>query len=186
MDADCLILVENFFAGWNAIGVATQPQPNGGDCNGVFYGAISLTAKNQSRSSASDAYYRPIAGKRSNFHLITGHLVTKINFDSKKKAVSVNVSIAFVMNSILVQLSYPHSTRRATPRPPSLLKLATKSFWLQELLTVLKSCSYRALDQRSCFPVSRLKRWPIFPVLGATSRIKHQCLCNTLVSKLIA
>jgi hypothetical protein len=51
-----------------------------------------MTAKNQSRSSASAAYYRPIAGQRDNFHLITGHLVTKINFNKKKTATSVSVS----------------------------------------------------------------------------------------------
>jgi len=51
-----------------------------------------LDAKNQSRSDASDAYYRPIAGKRDNFDLITGQTVTKINFNKKKEAISVNVS----------------------------------------------------------------------------------------------
>ncbi|KAK4981153.1 hypothetical protein LTR28_003812 [Elasticomyces elasticus] len=84
-------IIRNFFKGWNSIGIKTQPQPNAGDANGAFYGPISLTAKNQSRSDASDAYYRPIAGKRANFHLITGQTVSKINFSSKKKATSVNV-----------------------------------------------------------------------------------------------
>jgi choline dehydrogenase-like flavoprotein len=72
---------EYFFQGWNSIGVPTQPEPNAGNGNGVFYGAISLFAKNQSRASANDAYYLPIAGKRPNFHLITEHAVSKINFD---------------------------------------------------------------------------------------------------------
>lgn len=84
--------VDNFFRAWNNIGIATQPQPNAGDANGAFYGPVSLTAVNQSRSSASTAYYRPIAGKRNNFHLITGHTVTKINFEGKS-ATSVNVSM---------------------------------------------------------------------------------------------
>jgi choline dehydrogenase-like flavoprotein len=72
--------------------VATQPQPDVGDANGAFYGPISLTAKNQSLSDASDAYYRPIAGERDNFHLLTGSTVTKINFEKKKVATSVDVS----------------------------------------------------------------------------------------------
>jgi len=84
--------MHNFFRGWNSIGVHTQPQPNAGDANGAFYGPISAKAVNQSRSSASDAYYRPIAGKRNNFHLLTGQTVTKINFSQMKQATSVNVS----------------------------------------------------------------------------------------------
>ncbi|GAB7337029.1 hypothetical protein MBLNU457_g2441t1 [Dothideomycetes sp. NU457] len=83
-------IIHNFFRGWNSIGVTTQPQPNAGDANGAFYGPVSLTAVNQSRSSASTAYYRPIAGKRDNFHLITGHTVTKINFSKGNTATSVN------------------------------------------------------------------------------------------------
>ena len=84
-------LIENFFRGWNSVGVTTQPQPNAGDANGAFYSTVSLKARNQSRSDASDAYYRPIARSRDNFHLVTGHTVTKVNFDRKKKAVSVDV-----------------------------------------------------------------------------------------------
>ena len=83
----------HFFRGWNSIGVASNPQPNAGDATGAFYGPVSLAAKNQSRSSASAAYYRPIAGKRPNFHLITGKSVTKINLNKKTmQATSVQVS----------------------------------------------------------------------------------------------
>ncbi|KAI7264019.1 GMC oxidoreductase [Hortaea werneckii] len=74
-------IAKNFFRGWNAIGLLTQPQPNAGDANGVIYGPLSLNAKNQSRSSASRAYYRPIARKRGNLHLIVGHAASKIHFD---------------------------------------------------------------------------------------------------------
>ncbi|KAI7243926.1 GMC oxidoreductase [Hortaea werneckii] len=74
-------IAKNFFQGWNAIGLLTQPQPNAGDANGVIYGPLSLNAKNQSRSSASRAYYRPIARERGNLHLIVGHAASKIHFD---------------------------------------------------------------------------------------------------------
>ncbi|RMY64894.1 hypothetical protein D0863_09497 [Hortaea werneckii] len=74
-------IAKNFFQGWNAIGLLTQPQPNAGDANGVIYGPLSLNAKNQSRSSASRAYYRPIARGRGNLHLIVGHAASKIHFD---------------------------------------------------------------------------------------------------------
>jgi len=84
---------ENFFRGWSSIGVALNPQPNAGDANGAFYGTLSLDFKNQSRSSSSSAHYRPIIGKRPNYHLVTGQSVTKILFDKKKmQATSVDVS----------------------------------------------------------------------------------------------
>jgi hypothetical protein len=73
-----------------------QPQPNSGDANGIFYSPISMKATNQSRSTASDGYYRPIAKTRDNFHLLTRHEVTKINFDENKKATFVSVSISMV------------------------------------------------------------------------------------------
>ncbi|KAM0716125.1 hypothetical protein Q7P37_008639 [Cladosporium fusiforme] len=83
-------VIRRFFEGWNSIGLATQPQPNGGDANGAFYSPISMKAANQSRSSASEAYYRPIAETRVNFHLLTGHIVTKINFSGNKTATSID------------------------------------------------------------------------------------------------
>ncbi|KAI5198035.1 glucose-methanol-choline oxidoreductase [Aureobasidium subglaciale] len=85
------LLAENFFAGWKSIGVEVNPQPNDGQATGAFYSTISAYAKNQSRSHASNAYYRPIADVRKNFHLITGHIVTKINFSRDKRAVSVDL-----------------------------------------------------------------------------------------------
>lgn len=89
IDSTCL---ENFFRGWNSIGIATQPQPAGGDSNGVFYGTVSIKGRNQSRDSSANAYYRPIAKKRRNLHLLVGSAVSKINFDERKRAVSVDVS----------------------------------------------------------------------------------------------
>jgi hypothetical protein len=90
-DDGCFRRAGHFFRGWNAIGVASNPQPNAGNATGAFYSTVSLDAKNQSRSTASDAYYRPIVGKRPNFHLITGQSVTKINLNHKRRATSVNV-----------------------------------------------------------------------------------------------
>ncbi|CAD0088312.1 unnamed protein product, partial [Aureobasidium mustum] len=75
---------------WDSIGVAINPQPNNGEATGAFYSTISAYAKNQSRSHASNAYYRPIANVRKNLHLVTGHLVTKINFDQELRAISVD------------------------------------------------------------------------------------------------
>lgn len=106
---------DNFFRGWNAIGLKTQPQPSGGDANGAFYGPVSIKGRNQSRDSASTAYYRPIAA-RENFHLITGSTVSKINFD-KKVACSVNfisretnrTSTAKAAKEVILAAGAPHS-----------------------------------------------------------------------------
>ncbi|KAI4725796.1 glucose-methanol-choline oxidoreductase [Aureobasidium sp. EXF-10728] len=88
-------VIKNFFAGWNSIGVAINPQPNNGEATGAFYSTISAYAKNQSRAHASNAYYRPVANLRRNLHLLTGYTISKVNFDKGVKAVSVDVSVAF-------------------------------------------------------------------------------------------
>lgn len=54
-----------------------------------------MEAQNQSRSSAADAYYRPIAEKRRNLHLLTGHVVTRVGFSGRKRATSVDVSVSY-------------------------------------------------------------------------------------------
>lgn len=76
---------ELFYKAWNSIGVPSNPQPNGGRAVDAFYSTSSLTAWNQSRCSAATAYYRPIADKRPNFHLLTLHSVTKVMIDKRKK-----------------------------------------------------------------------------------------------------
>ncbi|KAL8996194.1 MAG: hypothetical protein Q9169_004260 [Polycauliona sp. 2 TL-2023] len=70
---------------WNSIGVPSNPQPNGGRAVDAFYSTLSLTAWNQSRCSAATAYFRPIEGKRPNFHLLVLHSVTKVTLDTKGK-----------------------------------------------------------------------------------------------------
>ncbi|KAI4261945.1 MAG: hypothetical protein L6R42_002864 [Xanthoria sp. 1 TBL-2021] len=78
-------ILKLFYKAWNSIGVPSNPQPNGGRAVDAFYSTLSLTAWNQSRCSAATAYYRPIADKRPNFHLVTLHSVTKIVIDKRKK-----------------------------------------------------------------------------------------------------
>ncbi|KAL8806984.1 MAG: hypothetical protein Q9182_000965 [Xanthomendoza sp. 2 TL-2023] len=78
-------ILRSFYKAWNSIGVPSNRQPNGGRAVDAFYSTLSLTAWNQSRCSASTAYYRPIEGKRPNFHLLTLHSVTKISIDRKSK-----------------------------------------------------------------------------------------------------
>jgi choline dehydrogenase-like flavoprotein len=102
--------------------VATQPQPNAGNATGAFYSTVSLKNVNQSRDSATDAYYRPIVGKRKNFHLLTGHSVVKINF-SHRTAASVNVSLTFI-SRWLCQACREIILAAGTPRTPQILQLS--------------------------------------------------------------
>ncbi|KAL8892169.1 MAG: hypothetical protein Q9215_000926 [Flavoplaca cf. flavocitrina] len=78
-------ILKLFYKAWNNIGVPSNPQPNGGRAVDAFYSTLSITAWNQSRCSATTAYYRPIEGKRQNFHLLPLHSVTKIVIDKKSK-----------------------------------------------------------------------------------------------------
>ncbi|KAL8646620.1 MAG: hypothetical protein Q9226_006779 [Calogaya cf. arnoldii] len=78
-------ILKLFYKAWNSIGVPSNPQPNGGRAVDAFYSTLSITAWNQSRCSAATAYYRPIEGKRPNYHLLTLHSVTKVVFDKKNK-----------------------------------------------------------------------------------------------------
>ncbi|KAL8907682.1 MAG: hypothetical protein Q9207_001250 [Kuettlingeria erythrocarpa] len=89
-------VLKYFYAAWNAIGVPSNPQPNDGRAVDALYGTLSLTAYNQSRCSASTAYYRPIAGKRRNLHLLTLHSVTKILIDEHKRATGVQVRFGII------------------------------------------------------------------------------------------
>ncbi len=57
---------------------------------------MSLDAKNQSRSTAASAHFRPFIGRRPNYHLVPGHTVTKIGFD--KESMTAN-SVSFMNRS---------------------------------------------------------------------------------------
>ncbi|GAB1742872.1 hypothetical protein NU219Hw_g8577t1 [Hortaea werneckii] len=122
-------IAKNFFRGWNAIGLLTQPQPNAGDANGAIYGPLSLNAKNQSRSLASSAYYRPIAGERSNLHLIVGHAASKINFDGFTAQSVDFIRSNMTTNSSKSQISNVKACREiilaaGAPYSPQILQLS--------------------------------------------------------------
>jgi hypothetical protein len=145
-----------------------------------------MTATNQSRSTASDGYYRPIAQTRDNFNLLTRHEVTKINFDGNKRAKSVSVSVPWSTQGSIIgvdQLPSLYHAMRATHLRSTPLKRAGKSFWPREQLEVRKSCSSPALDPRSCSQGSESKRLSISRALDRTSKINRPCTCSTTVSE---
>ncbi|TIA55450.1 glucose-methanol-choline oxidoreductase [Aureobasidium pullulans] len=117
-------VIKNFFAGWNSVGVSTNPQPNNGKAIGAFYSTISAYARNQSRATASDAYYRPIAGVRSNFHLLTGCLVAKISFSKGRRAVGVDFISRETNKTGTVRASREVILAAGAVRSPQILQLS--------------------------------------------------------------
>lgn len=75
---------ENFFRGWNCIGVPTPKDPGSGDARGAFWAPSSLDPNDETRSYARTAHYDRVIKRRPNYHLITETAVSKIIFDGKK------------------------------------------------------------------------------------------------------
>lgn len=75
---------ENFFAGWHSLGVKTPRDPSGGDSTGTFFATGALDPKDETRSYARTAHYDRVIKSRPNYHLLSDHAVSKINFLGKK------------------------------------------------------------------------------------------------------
>ena len=71
--------IVNFFAALTALGSPPASDPNDGMSAGAAFIPTDLDPQNQTRSDARRAYFDPYAS-RPNFHVITGQLVTRINF----------------------------------------------------------------------------------------------------------
>ena len=78
-------VLKYFFPAWNSVGIFSNSQPNNGRALGAFYSILSLDTWNESRSSSDTAHYRPLVGRRPNFHLIPLHAVTNIQIDKESK-----------------------------------------------------------------------------------------------------
>lgn len=144
--------VEYFYKAWNSIGVPSNPQPNNGRAVDAFYSTLSLTAWNQSRCSASTAYYRPTVGKRINLHLLTLHSVTKILINKDRKATGVQVGSQSLggRRNCFVDGNY-HSTCRGTaPTQYYPSKPGKRSLLQLEPFAALSSFSFLVLGQGNC------------------------------------
>ncbi|KAL8804199.1 MAG: hypothetical protein Q9200_005923 [Gallowayella weberi] len=119
-------ILKSFYKAWKSIGVPSNRQPNGGRAVDAFYSTLSLTAWNQSRCSASTAYYRPIEGKRPNFHLLTLHSVTKISIDENyKRATGVQfVSRNATKTVRSVRANQEVIIAAGAPRSPQILQVS--------------------------------------------------------------
>ncbi|KAA6411678.1 MAG: hypothetical protein FRX48_04959 [Lasallia pustulata] len=76
--------IKNFFRAWHSLGVQTPKDPGNGAAIGAFWGPSSLNPRNETRSDARTAHYDPVAGARPNYHLLTDHAVSKVNFLGRK------------------------------------------------------------------------------------------------------
>ncbi|KAI9801515.1 MAG: hypothetical protein M1833_002747 [Piccolia ochrophora] len=76
-------LKENFFRGWQSLGIRTPSDPSGGDANGVFWAPSTLDPNDQTRSYARTAHHDP-SSTRSNYHLLTGNAASRILLEDKQ------------------------------------------------------------------------------------------------------
>ncbi|KAL8693092.1 MAG: hypothetical protein Q9218_002016 [Villophora microphyllina] len=115
-----------FYKAWNSIGIPSNPQPNAGRAVDAFYSTLSLSAANQSRSSADTAYFRPIAGKRPNFHLLPLHSVTRIVVDKQKKKATGVQYVSRNKTKVMRSVSAKQEVILAAgaPRSPQVLQVS--------------------------------------------------------------
>lgn len=101
---------DNFYKAWEPtyknLGLGPTGDPKGGLAIGAYSTLLSIEPKNASRSYAATAYYKPNA-HRPNLKVLTGALVTRINFEPRTRPL-VAISLTFAVNGT----SYKASARR--------------------------------------------------------------------------
>lgn len=107
---------ENFWNAALAVGIAANPEPNGGDSNGLFSMLKSLDPKTETRSYAKTGHYDRVIKTRPNYHLITNQLVSKVLFDGHtangvqySDRTSGNISTAYACKEIIVAAGAVHT-----------------------------------------------------------------------------
>ena len=101
---------DNFYRAWEPtyknLGLGPTGDPKDGLAIGAHTTLLTLEPKNASRSYAANAYYKPNAA-RPNLHVLTGALVTKIDFAHPKRPL-VATGVAFTIDG----KSYNASAKR--------------------------------------------------------------------------
>lgn len=72
-----LMIPVNFFRALNLLGVPTTPDCNNGYAAGAAFSPTDIDPANQTRSDARRTYHDPVIN-RPNFHVLTGHQVTRL------------------------------------------------------------------------------------------------------------
>lgn len=91
---------DNFYKAWSPtyrnLGLGPTGDPKDGLAIGAYTTLLTIESKNASRSYAANSYYKPNAA-RSNLHVLTGALTTKVNFARSQKPL-VATGITFTVN----------------------------------------------------------------------------------------
>ena len=94
------LFYDNFYAAWEPtyknLGLGPTGDPKGGLALGAYTTLLTLAPANASRSYAGNAYYKPNAA-RPNLQVLTGALVTKINFAQTEKQL-VASGVTFIVD----------------------------------------------------------------------------------------
>lgn len=91
---------------WTEVGLPQQKEGAGGDAYGVFWFPSSQDPKTQTRSYGRTAHYDPVAN-RPNYHLLTGHQVSKVILDGAAgtfKASGIKLRAVDAKNSSIVEV----------------------------------------------------------------------------------
>ena len=119
---------DNFYAAWEptykSLGLGPTGDPKGGLALGAYTTLLTLVPANASRSYAGNAYYKPNAA-RSNLKVLTGALVTKIEFaPDKEPLVATGVTFTVDNESLTVNASREILLCAGTFQSPQLLELS--------------------------------------------------------------
>jgi choline dehydrogenase-like flavoprotein len=159
-------VIKYFYKAWSSIGVTINPQPSNGDSNGAIYGPLSLSYQNQSRCSAAVAHYRGAPGNRPNYHLLTGHIVTKVLLNKMMAATGVNFVSRDQPNNVLsINAAKEIIIAAGALRSPQLLQLSgigpknLLSGLGIKVLVDLPGVGYNFQDQPSFFAGINLTKW---------------------------
>ncbi|KAJ6535901.1 alcohol oxidase [Mycena vulgaris] len=111
---------------WNMLNQHTNSNPWGGDASGLYNCRLSINHKSGMRTTATSAYYTPVAS-RSNLKLLTGAQVTKILFkpelvDGNRVATGVEFTVDSNIYSVTVTKEIILSA--GTIQTPQILELS--------------------------------------------------------------
>lgn len=87
-------MVQPFFDAVVSLGTPVNPDPDSGDSWGAFLATSAINAETWQRSSSRTGYLDSIDTERSNLHVLTGHQVTKVLFDTSNGVTATGVQYA--------------------------------------------------------------------------------------------
>lgn len=92
-------IVESYLEAVAAMGIPINADPDSGESWGAFLATSAIDADNWYRSSSRTGYLDPIDTERSNIHVLTGHQVTKVLFDTSDASSVTATGVQYATNS---------------------------------------------------------------------------------------